>query len=355
MARVREHSSGHLDRLLRSSDGILTLIADGVAESDFIEFKRTIDVRGSRAEDELRADCASLATAGRGFLAIGIEERADGTNRAGRISSIERPADMKRSIEDRLGTGFSPPLSKREVWVVDVPGHGSVVIVRVEGRVGYPVELDTKIAPPRFVVREAGKKRWLTSEEARVRRSEIDARRLRLRHIIAGILPTLFLAALISFIYSQFAAGRRGIVTGNGILEYVVKWDEPGTRWEMNTGGGGASIAFMHDQRVIIESKSISGAIRRISDDEVRILLRFELVSPLEVASVTLAQFRTTNRVIIRVPLLKTVMEARAPKGWTAAGGTISVTLNSSDNVTIHIPSQTLESDTITSDVKSMP
>jgi hypothetical protein len=111
----------------------------------------------------------------------------------------------------------------------------------------------------------------------------------------------------------------------------------------------------MHDQDLIIESKSMRGFIQRISDEEVRVSQYFELVSPLEVASVTLYQFRTTNRAVIRIPLLKAVME-RADKGWVPVGGTISVTLNSNYSVTIDIPPNTLESDTIiVPHMRSMP
>jgi hypothetical protein len=235
-------------------------------------------------------------------------------------------------------------LSQREVWIVDVPGHGSIVVVRVEGRVGYPVELDTKNAPPRFIVREAGKKKWLTSEQARVRRGEIDARRLRWRHILIGSLPALFLAG-VSLALVEYAATHRVIVTGNGVVEYVIKWREPGSRWWSNTGSDG-SIAFMHDQSLIIKSKSMRGFIQRVSDDEVRVSQYFELVSPLEVASVSLSQFRTTNRAVIWIPLLKAIRE-RAAEGWAPVGGTINITLNSSYHVIIEIPPQTLDSDII--------
>jgi hypothetical protein len=251
---------------------------------------------------------------------------------------------MKRSIEDRLGTGLSPPLSKREVWILDVAGHGSVVVVRVEGRPEYPLEVEMKALPPRFVVREAGKKRWLTSDEASLRRRDIDAGRLRWRHVFTWILPALLLAGLGMLAFIEFSAARRPIVTGNGIVEYAIKWREPGTRWQSNTNDG--SIAFLRNDNVIIESKSMRGFIRRVSDDEVHIAQYFELVASMDVASVALSRFKAADRVEIRIPLLRAVRE-RAVDGWLPLGGAVTLTLNSQYHVRIEIPSQTLESDLV--------
>jgi hypothetical protein len=182
------YSARELEAMLTDKAGLERLEAFRVREQDAIEFKVRIEHRDPKAKDELRRDCAALASAGVGFLVVGVDETRDGTNAARKaIGVVDAPA-LAASIEDTLGTGLSPPIVRRHVWTVAIDDERSVVVARVEGRQGYPIEVYNLRELPRHFVREAGKKRPLNPEEARVRREALEVTKRWLVPIIAALI-----------------------------------------------------------------------------------------------------------------------------------------------------------------------
>lgn len=186
-----------ISRALRNPKSFDSLVASGVAESDHLEFKKALNRNPPKWATELRADCAGLASTGEGFLVIGVEETSDGTNRALAAVGVPDPADVSKSIEDQLGHSLSPPISRREVWpILAADGTCKALVVRVRGTPGLPIEVTDKSDPPRFVVREAGKKAWLNSEEARLRRRAQDRRILQVWLAVLSALVVLAVAVV---------------------------------------------------------------------------------------------------------------------------------------------------------------
>jgi hypothetical protein len=165
-----------LELLLTTPSGLERLI--GVDENDHVEFKVTLNHREAKFADELRADCGALSTAGFGFLVVGIDESRDGNSRAVAVVGLEKgvATSLKCSIEDTLGAGLDPPLGpgQRHVWTVDLDPNRSVIVAHVRGRLAYPVAVETKDGASKFYVREAGKKKLLKQEDARLRRRDQD-------------------------------------------------------------------------------------------------------------------------------------------------------------------------------------
>lgn len=189
-----------LERLLRSAEGVKVLIERRVDEVDCIDFKSEINIKSPNTKYELRKDGACLATAGTGFLVIGIKESSDGLNRASEIVGVPSSelASVKKFVEDNLGIGIDPPLStnSREVWAVEIDEIKSVIVAKVRGRVGYPVSVEDKSGAVRFWVREAGKCKPLSALEANQRRRLLDLSSLK-------ILKVIVLALIIFLIYSS--------------------------------------------------------------------------------------------------------------------------------------------------------
>lgn len=162
--------------MLSSEAGLQRLVHMRVREQDPIEFKVRLDRRDPAWRHELRRDCAALATTGVGFLVVGVDESRDGASAARGLVGVPEAQALADSIRDSLGSGFSPPITKRAVWTVAVTDRHPVVVVRVEGRSGYPIEVEDLPTPPRHFVREAAGKRALFPEAARIRRAAIESR-----------------------------------------------------------------------------------------------------------------------------------------------------------------------------------
>lgn len=185
-------------------------LARHVEEVDHLDYKLTINHRNPEEKFEARADCAALASAGDGYLVVGIRETSNGRNEAAEIVGLPKThaADLKKSLEDVLGNGIDPPIAtgQRSVWLVDVGDEKVVLVVMVKGRVGYPKSVDTKDGGSRFVVRQAGKKKPLTPAEARALRRELDlANPLRL--LVGGSLVALL--AVVALAYALWISPLR--------------------------------------------------------------------------------------------------------------------------------------------------
>lgn len=186
-------AAAELASMLEDKSGLERVIARAVRETDPIDYKVALDRRDPKFDDELRQDCAALATCGIGFLVIGIDESRDGTNRAARLVGLEGGVSLAKSIKDKLGSGFSPPLTRYDAWPIEVGDGRHVVVVRVEGRAGYPIEVVGLQQSPRHLLRAAGQKRRLTSEEARQRRAELDTHaRWGRRQVLVAVVVGLF-------------------------------------------------------------------------------------------------------------------------------------------------------------------
>lgn len=173
------------------------LVDESVPESDFVEFKRELNVRDPKWRDELRADAAGLASAGTGFLLIGVDESRDGRSVATGWGGVDAAASIKASVEDSVGSSISPPIALREARLLPASrGNRSIVALRVEGRKGCPYAVDDLDGRTRYFVREAGKKRPLSSEDARQRREALT-QRLAWRRAWRTLVPLSALAAVV--------------------------------------------------------------------------------------------------------------------------------------------------------------
>lgn len=176
--------------LLESRDGLMQLVARRAEETDHVDFKLTVNHRNPDEKFETRADCAALATAGEGYLLVGVRETDDGRNESAEIVGIPKAhaVDLKKSIEDFLGNGIDPPIGtgQRTVWLVDVGADHVVLVVLLKGRFGYPKCVEMRDGN-RFVVRQVGKKRWLTPAEERALRYDLEVKRP-LKTLVAALL-----------------------------------------------------------------------------------------------------------------------------------------------------------------------
>lgn len=186
-----------LERLLRDAAGLRQLCRERRDEDDHLEFKVDLELRDPAMKDEVRADCAALATAGTGFLVIGLDESRDGRNAAAAVPGIPLPraGRLKAAVEDVLGDKLDPPIASRRTWLVDLPDQRAVLVVRVRGRRGYPISVERGEGVCAFFVREAGKKKLLTPAQARQRRAEIDRRRW--PRIVAALAAVFGLVAVL--------------------------------------------------------------------------------------------------------------------------------------------------------------
>jgi hypothetical protein len=198
------------ERLLFDAQGLQKLVGLGVCECDFLEFKIAINRSDPKWRPELRADCAALSTVGAGFLIVGIDDSRDGRDAAAAIVGVADAADLKKAVLDTLADGLSPPLKKRDAVVVPLSDGMDVLVVRVEGRRGYPMTITDNPVSKRHVVREAGRKIWLTDEKARVRRHELELRRGRTRiFLIFFLLLLLFGVATVAVVEQATRMPRR--------------------------------------------------------------------------------------------------------------------------------------------------
>lgn len=191
-----------LNTLTQTRAGLEEIIRLRLRESDHIEFKREYERRNPMWQEEVRADCAALATTGVGFLLIGIDESRDGKDEAKSLIGVENATSLKDSIEATLATGLSPPIVKREVYCVSVAPGRDVVVVRVEGEKQLPIEVLDRKDNHRNIMREAGAKRWLSPEVALGRRERFylhqAAKRAYPRAIIAGACVSMMLVTAVT-------------------------------------------------------------------------------------------------------------------------------------------------------------
>lgn len=192
-----------LDTLLRTPAGILRIVDEKWAEQDCLDFKREINTNIPQWEDNFRGDCAALASTGLGFLLIGVDEKRDRRNRAEAIVPVTNPFDLQLSLESRLSRGFSPPLKQRNVWVVETE-RGAVLVVRVAGRKGYPIEVPGLKHQERHFLRVSniGNER-LNAEASRLLRQEIELRDRRKLLLLSAAIPTLALASSIAWYINE--------------------------------------------------------------------------------------------------------------------------------------------------------
>jgi len=73
---------GEVRKAVTDARGIQSLCDGQIPESDHLEYKLTLDNRDPGFQDELRADCASLASSGEGYLLVGVDESRDGRSAA---------------------------------------------------------------------------------------------------------------------------------------------------------------------------------------------------------------------------------------------------------------------------------
>ncbi|WP_140874855.1 helix-turn-helix domain-containing protein [Myxococcus xanthus] len=205
--------SKKLERLLRTTAGIERIVNERWKEEDNLDFKREVNRRDKdKWQADLRVDCAALASIGVGFLVVGVDEDRDGQNRAKAICPVPDPVDTKRAIEHTLADGLSPPLKAWEVWTVETT-QGHVIVVRVEGTRGYPVEV---IEPPpkkqRYYLRGAAHNKPLSAEDARLRRRAFDVERERNRVLRISALPVLVAIGVAVFAFDSFRSYREEVL-----------------------------------------------------------------------------------------------------------------------------------------------
>lgn len=195
--------------LLKTKEGLLALVNGGERERDALELKRTYNRKDPRWREELRIDCAALATVGHGFLVVGVAQAEDGTDRALRITGVDDPTAMKTAISDALATGLSPAVTRRDVWVIETD-CGSVVVAELRGRRGYPIEVEELKEAPRHFVREGGKKVPLSPSIALARRQVLDVALGKRRFLVGAtvLLGMLSVGGAAAAVH-QFDAPRR--------------------------------------------------------------------------------------------------------------------------------------------------
>lgn len=323
-----------LDSLLRTASGIATLVEDGLAETDNVEFKRTLNRRDPRWDEDLRADCAGLATTGCGFMVVGIDETRDGSNRARVIAPLADAADIKKAAEDRLGEGLSPPLSVREVWSLVIPGNGDVLIIRVEGRRGYPIEVVAKREPPRAVVREAGKNKWLGPDECRIRRRELDGEVLRWPQIKASVALGLVVALGLALLGGWVQLKLRPVVTATAVVEGTTQWN-PGQGWSGSYEGDGGGIMFTKAGDLVMLMRATRGRAWVMAPDVVKSTDYFDLSSPTSRGARRFWDLEASDELEMALPSLK----GAEGKVFT---GSITLTINSDATIQIPVRQQTI-------------
>lgn len=183
---------------LESVAGLQRLVDEKIAESDHLDFKVVLDPRDPKYRDTLRTDCAALATAGEGYLVVGIDESRDQFDFAKAVVGLplEEALALKSSIEDLTGAKIDPPMAKRAAWLVPLGSDRAVVVGVFRGRPAYPLAVEReKDLGTHFVVRERGRNTPLTPGEARLRRRDLDLRGWK-RGVGALIIAVALLAAV---------------------------------------------------------------------------------------------------------------------------------------------------------------
>lgn len=186
------------------------LVDDGVVEHDHLDFKSNYNRQDPKTADEIRKDCAGLATAGEGYLLVGMGESGDGQDQARTLSGL--PSDeansLKDSISGLLQTQVDPAFGpgERLARVVPLSETHSAVVVRLRGRRGYPKAITNKHGETKFLLRVGSNTVWLSAAEARLKRQESDLeRRWKVALGAFSLIMCIALAVASSLLYSQNA------------------------------------------------------------------------------------------------------------------------------------------------------
>jgi hypothetical protein len=202
-----------LRALVESADGLRRLVAGGAVEHDHLDFKVTYNQKDPKYPDEVRKDCAGLATTGEGFLVIGVEESGDGEDRAKRLVGlpIETARALKTSVAALLEGHIDPPFGPTEklVRLVSLTNTTAAVVARLRGKRGYPKSVTTEKGEQKYLIRVGSNNQNLSVADARVRRRDLDQRRLLIQGVIAAAMVFALVATFLAVKVGQQDAKLR--------------------------------------------------------------------------------------------------------------------------------------------------
>jgi molybdopterin converting factor small subunit len=197
-----------LRSLVQTAAGLATLVAEGAVEHDHLDFKATYNQRDPKFSDEVRKDCAGLATTGEGWLLVGIEESGNGEDRAKKLVGLPlAEAQALRSsvsslLENKVAPAFGP--TERLVRLVLLNETHAAVIVHVRGRRGYPKSVVTEKGETKYLLRVGTNTVWLSEADARVRRRGLD----HVRWFVASVALIFVLSAMLALYLRAGLAGQ---------------------------------------------------------------------------------------------------------------------------------------------------
>jgi hypothetical protein len=119
------------------SEDILRLVDEKIAERKTLEYKERLAIVTGDEKAEFLSDITSFANAAGGDLIYGISDQRDANSRATGIPDrivgldIASPAVECARIEQLVQTGVQPRLPVIQIKVIEVPGAGRVLHVRV--------------------------------------------------------------------------------------------------------------------------------------------------------------------------------------------------------------------------------
>jgi hypothetical protein len=120
-----------------TADDIVRLITDKTSERKTIEYKQALNIGNTDDKAEFLADISSFANASGGDIVFGISEERDASRKPTGIPGsivplvLDNPATVCGSIENLIRDGIQPRIPVVYVKHFDIPGEGSVIVVRV--------------------------------------------------------------------------------------------------------------------------------------------------------------------------------------------------------------------------------
>ena len=122
-----------LHRLLGLSPGPLTnemiddAVAQGIAETDDLDWKSSLPPTKGLNETDFPKDIAAMANSGGGIIVYGITEQ--GKKATGRIGTEELTEGHERSLRSVAVTAITPPVFGLDIHRLGTAGNRCVVIV----------------------------------------------------------------------------------------------------------------------------------------------------------------------------------------------------------------------------------
>ncbi len=153
-----------------SSEHVTSLLIDKVTERKTLEYKERLPEGSDGAKKEFLADVCSFANASGGDIVYGITDERDADGKpTGIPESITGVLDENVSgvctrLEAMVRSGISPRIPSVQAKAVEIPGQGSVVLLRI-GRSWIGPHMVTYGGTSRFYSRHSTGKYQLDVQE----------------------------------------------------------------------------------------------------------------------------------------------------------------------------------------------